>query len=113
MHGVDDMRGSLARRFRLDCGCKFEWRYQRNIRYVTIAQSTKNACIIKTVSKAGIMGTPRLAVNLVTKLAVRGLSDALDIEFAECEIRVKCLMLWFIDTPILDMPSRDEANQHM
>ena len=78
-----------------------------------LLKATQNSCIINTASTAGIMGAPRLAVYSATKFAVRGLSDALDIEFKEFGIKVKCLMPWFIDTPILDMPSRDGGNQNM
>lgn len=78
-----------------------------------LLKATENACIINTASTAGVMGAPRLAVYSATKFAVRGLSDALDVEFKEFDIKVKCLMPWFIDTPILDMPTREGANQNM
>lgn len=78
-----------------------------------LLKATKNACIINTASTAGIMGAPRLAVYSATKFAVRGLSDALDVEFKELDIQVKCLMPWFIDTPILDIATREGGNENM
>ena len=55
-----------------------------------------------TASAAAILGSPRLAVYSATKFAVRGLSEALDIEFQRHGVRVTCLMPYFIETPILD-----------
>lgn len=78
-----------------------------------LLKATEGACIINTASTAGIMGAPRLAVYSATKFAVRGLSDALDVEFKEFDIAVKCLMPWFIDTPILDIATREGGNENM
>lgn len=58
--------------------------------------------IVNTASAAAILGSPRLAVYSATKFAVRGLSEALDIEFQRHGVRVTCLMPYFIETPILD-----------
>lgn len=58
--------------------------------------------IVNTASAAAILGSPRLAVYSATKFAVRGLSEALDIEFQRHGVRVACLMPYFIETPILD-----------
>jgi len=59
--------------------------------------------IVNTSSVAGVYGTPKLAVYSATKFAVRGLTEALDLEFSRYGVRVTSLMPWFIDTPILDM----------
>ncbi|MDZ4775827.1 MAG: SDR family oxidoreductase [Alphaproteobacteria bacterium] len=58
--------------------------------------------IVNTASAAAIIGSPRLSVYSATKFAVRGLSEALDIEFGRHGVRVTCLMPFFIETPILD-----------
>ncbi|MBI1186299.1 MAG: SDR family oxidoreductase [Alphaproteobacteria bacterium] len=58
--------------------------------------------IINTASAAGLYGAPRLAVYSATKFAVRGLTEALDIEFARHGVRCICLMPWFVETAILD-----------
>jgi NAD(P)-dependent dehydrogenase (short-subunit alcohol dehydrogenase family) len=70
-----------------------------------LLRNTPQARIINTASAAGLYGSPRLAVYSATKFAVRGLTEALDIEFAPYGVRVVSLMPFFIDTPILDTPS--------
>lgn len=78
-----------------------------------LLKETKDARIINTASAAGLVGSPRLAVYSATKFAVRGLSEALDVEMNELGIRVTCVMPWFVDTPILDMTDRDGSNRNM
>jgi short-subunit dehydrogenase len=58
-------------------------------------------CLLNTASAAGIYGTPGAAVYSATKFAVRGLTEALDGEWAADDIRVRSLMPGFIDTPLL------------
>lgn len=58
--------------------------------------------IVNVASVAGVYGAPRMAVYSATKFAVRGLSEALDLEFSRHGVRVACLMPWFVDTAILD-----------
>jgi NAD(P)-dependent dehydrogenase (short-subunit alcohol dehydrogenase family) len=41
------------------------------------------------------------------------LTEALDAEFRDLDIRVTSLMPWFIDTPILDMGTTEGANVKM
>lgn len=78
-----------------------------------LLRQTKGARIVNTASTAGIVGSPQLAVYSATKFAVRGLTEALDNEFADLDIRVTSLMPWFIDTPILDMGDREGSNRKM
>ncbi|MGE0827837.1 MAG: SDR family oxidoreductase [Hyphomonadaceae bacterium] len=61
--------------------------------------------IINTSSASSLYGAPRLAAYSATKFAVRGLTEALDIELARHGVRAVCLIPWFIETPILDMAS--------
>ena len=63
---------------------------------------TPGACLLNTCSAAGLYGAGGLAVYAATKFGVRGLTEALDIEWAPQGIRVRSLMPSFIDTPILD-----------
>ena len=72
-----------------------------------LLRETPGARIVNVASVAGIYGTPRMAVYSATKHAVRGLTEALDLEFARFGIRVCDLMPWFIDTAILDGKSAD------
>ena len=67
-----------------------------------LLKATPSARIVNTASMAAAYGTPRAAIYSATKFAVRGLTEALDIEFQRHGIRVTSLMPWFIDTPILD-----------
>lgn len=82
-----------------------------------LLRQTPGARIVNTASAAGLVGAPQLAVYSATKFAVRGLSEALDVEFSRYGVRVVCLMPSFIETPILDMPTggrnsvlRDQIN---
>jgi len=63
---------------------------------------TPGAQLVNVSSCASLYGVPKLSVYAATKFAVRGLSEALDIEFARFGVGVKCIMPWFIATPILD-----------
>lgn len=63
---------------------------------------TPGSCLLNTCSAAGIYGSGGLAVYAATKFGVRGLTEALDIEWAPHGIKVRSLMPAFIDTPILD-----------
>lgn len=63
--------------------------------------ATPGSCLLNTASAAGIYGTPGAAVYSATKFAVRGLTEALDGEWAVDDIRVRSLMPGFIDTPLL------------
>jgi NAD(P)-dependent dehydrogenase (short-subunit alcohol dehydrogenase family) len=57
--------------------------------------------LINIASCAGLYGSPKLAVYSATKFAVRGLSEALDVEYAAHGVSVACVMPWFVETPIL------------
>jgi NAD(P)-dependent dehydrogenase (short-subunit alcohol dehydrogenase family) len=78
-----------------------------------LLENTPGARIVNTASTAGIVGSPRLAVYSATKFAVRGLSEALDVELSRKNIRCTCLTPWFIETPILDMGTTDGSNHRM
>ncbi len=67
-----------------------------------LLKATKGSQLVNVSSCAGLYGPPRLAVYGATKFAVRGLSEALDAEFARHGVGVKCVMPWFVETPILD-----------
>lgn len=78
-----------------------------------LLKETPEARIVNTASTAGVVGSPRLAVYSATKFAVRGLTEALDVELSGLGIRCTSLMPWFIDTPILDMGLTEGANVKM
>jgi NADP-dependent 3-hydroxy acid dehydrogenase YdfG len=64
--------------------------------------ATPGAIVVNVASVAGVVAPPRMAVYAATKFAVRGLSEALEAEFARIGVGVRCIMPWFIDTPLLD-----------
>jgi NADP-dependent 3-hydroxy acid dehydrogenase YdfG len=64
--------------------------------------ATPGALVVNVASVAGVVAPPRMAVYAATKFAVRGLSEALEAEFARIGVGVRCIMPWFIDTPLLD-----------
>jgi len=71
-----------------------------------LLKATPGSQLINVASCAGLYGPPRLAVYGATKFAVRGLSEALDAEFVRHGVKVKCIMPWFVETPILDSATR-------
>jgi NAD(P)-dependent dehydrogenase (short-subunit alcohol dehydrogenase family) len=76
-----------------------------------LLRGTPGARIINTASVAGVFGAPRLAVYCATKFGVRGLTEALDVEFSRFGVRVVSLMPWFVDTAILDGIAATESNR--
>ncbi len=64
-------------------------------------KKTPDSCILNTSSASGIYGTAGLSVYSATKFAVRGLTEAHDIEFQQFGIKSRSLMPGFIDTGIL------------
>lgn len=64
--------------------------------------ATPGALVVNVASVAGVVAPPRMAVYAATKFAVRGLSEALEAEYARVGVGIRCIMPWFIDTPLLD-----------
>lgn len=65
-------------------------------------KATPGSRLINVSSCAGLYGAPGLAVYSATKFAVRGLSEALDVEWKPHGVSVACVMPWFVETPILN-----------
>jgi NAD(P)-dependent dehydrogenase (short-subunit alcohol dehydrogenase family) len=57
--------------------------------------------LVNVASCAALFGVAGSSIYSATKFAVRGLSQSLQAEFARFGVGVKCIMPWFIDTPIL------------
>jgi NAD(P)-dependent dehydrogenase (short-subunit alcohol dehydrogenase family) len=68
-------------------------------------KKTPGSRLINIASVASLVGSPRFAVYSATKFAVRGLSEALDIEFMRSGVRVSCLEPTVIETPLIDKAS--------
>ena len=73
-------------------------------------KASPGACILNTSSASGIYGSAGLSVYSATKFAVRGLTEAWDIEFKQHGIKVRSLMPGFIDTNILSAVG-EQTNQ--
>jgi len=64
-------------------------------------KNTKGARIISMSSASAIYGIPELAVYSSTKHAVRGLTEALNIEFEKYDIYVSDIMPGYVNTPMV------------
>ena len=67
-----------------------------------LLRATPNSLCFNTASSSAIFGVPRLAVYSATKFAVKGLTEALSVEFARHGVRVADVLPGLIDTPLLD-----------
>jgi len=65
-------------------------------------KATPGSCLLNTASASAIYGSAGLSLYSATKFAVRGLTEALDGEWAADGIKVRDLMPGFVDTAILD-----------
>lgn len=66
-----------------------------------LLKATPNAMCFTTSSSSATYGMPRIAVYSATKHAVKGLTEALSVEFARHGVRVADVLPGLIDTPIL------------
>lgn len=81
-----------------------------------LLKATSNSMVFITSSSSATYGMPRIAVYSATKHAVKGLTEALSVEFARHNIRVADVLPGLIDTNILratpnrtgDAPKPDE-----
>ncbi len=62
------------------------------------AQAHGEACVLSMSSASAIYGAPEHAVYSATKFAVRALGEALDIELAPKNIKVRDIMPAYVDT---------------
>lgn len=65
-------------------------------------QQTKGARVINLASASALYGQPELATYSATKFAVRGLTEALDLEWREHDITVRALWPLFVATAMTD-----------
>ncbi|MBN9556202.1 MAG: SDR family oxidoreductase [Alphaproteobacteria bacterium] len=77
-----------------------------------LLKATPNSLCFSTSSSSATHGMPRIAVYSATKFAVKGLTEALGIEFARHGIRVADTLPGLIDTPILrNTPNRTDGTK--
>ncbi len=65
-------------------------------------KQTPGARVINMSSASAIYGIPEIAAYSCSKFAVRGLTEALNIEFERHDITVSDIMVGFVQTPLLD-----------
>jgi NAD(P)-dependent dehydrogenase (short-subunit alcohol dehydrogenase family) len=68
-------------------------------------------CVVNIASASAEYGTPDFATYSASKMFVRGLSEALDIEWRRHGIRVACVMPAFVATPMIDGVSSASMNR--
>lgn len=66
-----------------------------------LLERTGDAVIVNMSSASAVYGQPELAVYSATKFAVRALTEALDIELKDKNVRVCDLMPGYVDTPMV------------
>jgi len=77
-----------------------------------LLKATKNSLCFTTSSSSATYGMPKLAVYSATKHAVKGLTEALSIEFARHGIRAADTLPGLIDTAILrNTPNRSDGTR--
>ena len=64
--------------------------------------ATPGALVVNIASVAGVIAPARMSVYVATKFAVRGFSESIALEFSRLGVGVRCIMPWFLDTPLLD-----------
>ena len=67
-----------------------------------LLKATPNSLCFTTSSSSATYGMPRIAIYAATKFAVKGLTEALSIEFERHGVRVADVLPGLIDTAILD-----------
>jgi NAD(P)-dependent dehydrogenase (short-subunit alcohol dehydrogenase family) len=67
-----------------------------------LLKATPNSLCFTTSSSSATYGMPRIAIYAATKFAVKGLTEALSLEFERHGVRVADVLPGLIDTPILD-----------
>ncbi|MBI9085283.1 MAG: SDR family oxidoreductase [Desulfobacterales bacterium] len=68
---------------------------------LSILKKTPGSAIVNMSSASAVYGSPELAVYSATKFAVRGLTEALNIEFEALGIRVSHVMAPYVQTPMI------------
>lgn len=77
-----------------------------------LLKATPNSLCFSTSSSSATYGMPRIAVYAATKFAVKGLTEALSIEFARHGVRVADMLPGLIDTAILRAtPNRSDGRR--
>lgn len=65
-------------------------------------RKTKNSCVVNIASASAIYGSPSLASYSASKFAVRGLTEALNLEWESYDIRVLDIWPLFVKTNMVE-----------
>lgn len=76
-----------------------------------LKKTAPGSALINTASAAGLYGTGGASVYSATKFGVRGMTESLDAEWSEFEIKVASICPSFIETPLLDHSPNAASNQ--
>ncbi len=69
---------------------------------IPLLKRTPNSLCFSTSSSAALFGMPRTGMYAATKFAVKGLTEALSVEFSRFDSRAADMMPALVDTPILE-----------
>lgn len=75
-----------------------------------LLKQTVGSLCFTTSSSSATYGIPRIAVYSATKFAVKGLTEALSVEFERLGVRAADVLPGLIDTPILDRTPNHSAD---
>ncbi|MCG8335087.1 MAG: SDR family oxidoreductase [Proteobacteria bacterium] len=67
-----------------------------------LLKNTENSRVVSMNSACTLYGTPEIAAYSATKFGIKGLTEALNIEFERFGIHVCDVMVPYVDTPLLD-----------
>ncbi len=67
-----------------------------------LLRQTAQSRIVNMNSSSSVYGTPELATYSATKFALKGLTEALNLEFARFGVHVCDIMVPYVNTPLLD-----------
>jgi NADP-dependent 3-hydroxy acid dehydrogenase YdfG len=75
-----------------------------------VLSNTNGSMIVNMSSGSAVYGTPELAVYSSTKFAIRGLTEALNIEFEEQGIWVCDVMAPYVSTPMITASNKQATS---
>ena len=79
--------------------------------YPYLKAAAPGSCLVNTCSAAGLYGQGGMTIYCASKMGVRAITEALDIEWAADGIRVTDVMPSYIDTPLLAHLSHAKSNK--
>ncbi len=78
-----------------------------------LLRKTENSRVVSMNSASSLYGTPEVAAYSATKFGIKGLTEALNIEFERFGVHVCDLMVPYVDTPLLDKERKAASLEKM